>query len=239
MRINADLSQRAVVASDGLPWVASPLPGVERRMLERDGDEVARVTSLVRYAPNSHFSAHTHSGGEEFLVLEGTFSDDYGDFPTGTYVRNPVGSKHRPHTDGGCLILVKLWWMHPDDQEFVRVDTTREDQWRATDAPGIEIMPLHRFADESVALYRLAAGAELPPRTLPGGEELFVLEGTCRDVNGSYDEGTWVRCPIGEAPALVSDAAAGSTSSAATCCTRRPHRERMMSPDSLDELNVW
>ena len=168
MRINADLSQRAVVASDGLPWVASPLPGVERRMLERDGDEVARVTSLVRYAPNSHFSAHTHSGGEEFLVLEGTFSDDYGDFPTGTYVRNPVGSKHRPHTDGGCLILVKLWWMHPDDQEFVRVDTTREDLWRPTDAPGIETMPLHRFGAESVALYRLAAGAELPPRDAAG-----------------------------------------------------------------------
>jgi anti-sigma factor ChrR (cupin superfamily) len=205
MRINADLSQRAVVASDGLPWVASPLAGVMRRMLERDGDEVARVTSLVRYAAGSHFSAHTHAGGEEFLVLEGTFSDDYGDFPAGTYVRNPVGSKHRPHTDGGCLILVKLWWMHPDDQEFVRVDTTREDLWRATDAPGIEMMPLHRFDAESVALYRLAAGAELPPRELPGGEELFVLEGACRDGDGRYDEGSWVRTPVGEASALFSD----------------------------------
>ena len=206
MRINADLSQRAVVASDALPWVASPLPGVERRMLERDGDEVARVTSLVRYAPNSHFSAHTHSGGEEFLVLDGTFSDDYGDFPAGTYVRNPVGSKHTPHTDGGCLILVKLWWMHPDDQEFVRVDTTRRDLWRAADVGGgVEAMPLHRFGDESVALYRLAPGAEMPPRHLPGGEEIFVLEGACRDVEGSYPKGVWVRSPVGEAPALRSD----------------------------------
>jgi len=205
MRINADLSQRAVVASDALPWVASPLPGVERRMLEREGAEVARVTSLVRYAPNSRFSAHTHSGGEEFLVLEGTFSDDYGDFPAGTYVRNPVGSKHTPHTDGGCLILVKLWWMHPDDQAFVRVDTAREDLWRPSETRGIEVMPLHRFGDESVALYRLAAGAELPPRDLPGGEEIFVLDGACRDVEGSYARGVWVRSPIGAAPALVSD----------------------------------
>jgi anti-sigma factor ChrR (cupin superfamily) len=204
MRINADLSQRAVVASDTLPWVASPLPGVERRMLERDGDEVARVTSLVRYAPGSHFSAHTHSGGEEFLVLEGTFSDDYGDFPTGTYVRNPVGSRHAPHTTGGCLILVKLWWMHPDDQEFVRVDTTRADLWRPAER-GIEVMPLHRFGDEAVALYRLAPGAELAARTLPGGEELFVLEGACRDAEGDYRAGAWVRRPIGAAPALVSD----------------------------------
>jgi anti-sigma factor ChrR (cupin superfamily) len=205
MRINADLSARAVVASDRLPWVASPLPGVERRMLERDGDEVARLTSLVRYAPNSHFSAHTHAGGEEFLVLEGTFSDDYGDFPAGTYVRNPVGSKHMPHTDRGCLILVKLWWMHPDDQAFVRVDTSREDLWRAGEAPGVEVMPLHRFGDEAVALYRLARGAELPARRLPGGEELFVLDGACRDAEGSYGKGSWVRTPIGEAAALRSD----------------------------------
>ena len=205
MRINADLSRRAVVASDSLPWVASPLPGVERRMLERDGDEVARVTSLVRYAPNSHFSAHTHTGGEEFLVLDGTFSDDYGDFPAGTYVRNPVGSKHTPHTDGGCLILVKLWWMHPEDHEFVRIDTSREDLWRTTDVRGVEVMDLHRFGDEHAALYRLSAGAELPPRTLPGGEEFFVLGGACRDAGGSYDSGTWVRSPIGEAPGLRSD----------------------------------
>jgi anti-sigma factor ChrR (cupin superfamily) len=203
MRINADFSQRAFV--DGYEWVASPLPGVERVMLDRIGGEVARATSFVRYAPGSRFSEHVHSGGEEFLVLEGTFSDDYGDFPAGTYVRNPVGSKHRPHTDGGCLILVKLWWMHPDDQEFVRVDTTREDLWRPSEMPGIDVMPLHRFGDECAALYRLAAGAELPPRTLPGGEEFFVLEGACRDANGLYDQGSWVRSPIGEAPALFSD----------------------------------
>jgi anti-sigma factor ChrR (cupin superfamily) len=122
MKINADLSKRARVDSDMLAWVASPLAGVERRMLERDGEEVARVTSLVRYAPGSSFSQHTHSGGEEFLVLDGTFSDDYGDFPAGTYVRNPVGSKHAPHSEGGTVILVKLWWMDPDDQTFVRLD---------------------------------------------------------------------------------------------------------------------
>src|SRR4029434_3257451 len=65
MKINADLGQRAVVYSEELPWVASPLPGVDRRMLERDGEEVARATSVVRYAPNSSFDAHVHGGGEE------------------------------------------------------------------------------------------------------------------------------------------------------------------------------
>ena len=122
MKINADLSRPALVDSSTLPWIPSPLAGVERRMLERDGEEVARVTSIVRYAPESSFAPHIHSGGEEFIVLEGTFSDEAGDFPTGTYVRNPVGSRHAPHSADGTVIFVKLWWMHAGDQEFVRID---------------------------------------------------------------------------------------------------------------------
>ena len=55
MKLHADLSQRVVVESESLDWVDSPMVGVQRRMLERDGEEVARATSIVRYAPDSHF----------------------------------------------------------------------------------------------------------------------------------------------------------------------------------------
>ena len=205
MKVNADLTQRAVVDSTALPWVASPLPGVERRMLERDGEEVARVTSLVRYAPKSYFSGHTHSGGEEFLVLDGMFSDDYGDFPAGTYVRNPIGSKHVPRSEDGCTILVKLWWMHAEDQDFVRLDTTREDLWQPSDQAGVEVLPLHSFGAETNTLYRLAPGASLGARALPGGEEIFVLEGSFADDSSTYGTGAWLRTPIGGAPALASE----------------------------------
>jgi hypothetical protein len=58
-------------------------------MLDRIGDEVARATSIVRDAPASHFSAHTHGGGEEFLMLDGVFQDEHGDYPAGSYIRNP------------------------------------------------------------------------------------------------------------------------------------------------------
>ena len=123
MNINADLSQPAVVNSELLPWIDSPLPGVHRRLLERDGAEVARATTLVRFQPGSFFAEHTHDAGEEFLVLEGVFSDEMGDFPTGMYVRNPIGSRHRPHTREGTTILVKLRQFAAADQEYVRVDT--------------------------------------------------------------------------------------------------------------------
>ena len=96
MRLNADFSKRVVIRPDDYEWVASPMPGVERMMLDRIGDEVARATSLVRYAPNSRFSAHVHGGGEEFLVLEGTFADEHGQYPAGTYIRNPIGTGHTP-----------------------------------------------------------------------------------------------------------------------------------------------
>jgi len=85
-------------------------------MLDRIGDEVARATTIVRYAPNSHFSSHVHSGGEEFIVLEGVFQDEHGDFPAGSYVRNPPTSSHTPGSEPGCVIFVKLWQYDLDDR---------------------------------------------------------------------------------------------------------------------------
>ena len=60
MNINADYRTKVVINHHDLPWVQSPELGVERRMLERLGDEVAKATSIVRYQPGSKFQAHTH-----------------------------------------------------------------------------------------------------------------------------------------------------------------------------------
>jgi anti-sigma factor ChrR (cupin superfamily) len=99
MKINADFDQRVIVHTDQIDWVPSPMAGVDRRMLDRIGEEVARATSIVRYAPGSSCPAHTHGGGEEFIVLEGVFQDEHGDYPTGTYVRNPPTTHHVPGSD--------------------------------------------------------------------------------------------------------------------------------------------
>ena len=144
MHIHADLSLRAVVDSNELPWIDSPLPGVQRRMLERDGEEVARATTIVRYAPNSYFDAHTHIGGEEFLVLDGIFSDATGDFPQGMYVRNPIGSKHKPYTKDGTTIFVKLQQFDADEQGTYPAGT-----WLRNPA-GSEHTP---FSDEGCVIY--------------------------------------------------------------------------------------
>ena len=203
MDLHADLSKSAFAHADTLPWQASPLPGVDRRMLDRIGDEVARATTIVRYAPKSYFSPHTHTGGEEFFVLEGTFSDEHGDYPQGSYVRNPVGSAHKPHSEEGCSILVKLQQMDPADQTFVRTQTQTQN-WQAGVHPGVEVMPLHTYQTEEVALVRLASGARVD-NAHAGGVEIFVLSGEVSHAGDIYTTHDWLRFPPGEAHNLASD----------------------------------
>jgi anti-sigma factor ChrR (cupin superfamily) len=197
MKVNADLRERVVIQIDALPWVPSPLPGVERRMLDRDGEEVARATSVVRYAPNSRFDAHTHGGGEEYFVLEGVFSDEHGDFGPGSYVRNPPGSAHTPRSDQGCTIFVKLRQRADEDQTQVSIDTTDAAGWTPGPQPGVEALPLHRYDKEVVRLLRLAPGVRLEAHGHPAGEEILVLEGSFEDEHGRYAKGTWIRNPPG------------------------------------------
>ena len=116
MRINDDLIQPVIVQAGKLDWIPSPAAGVDRRMLFRIGDEVARATSIVRYAPGSAFPRHTHNGGEEIVVVEGTFQDEHGEYPTGSYFRNPPGTSHIPASEEGCTIFVRLWQFRADDQ---------------------------------------------------------------------------------------------------------------------------
>ncbi|MES0879737.1 cupin domain-containing protein [Roseibium sp. SCP14] len=201
MKIHADLTERAVVDSATLNWIPSPMAGVERRMLERDGDEVARATSLVRYAPGSAFSAHTHDMGEEFLVLDGVFSDESGDFPKGMYVRNPPGSSHVPSSEPGAVILVKLRQMQPEDDTFVRVNTLDPAGWQAGRA-GEHILPLFVRPDEEVVMLDWERGSHFDEQEFPGGAEYFVIEGSFEDADGRYDQGTWLRLPPGSRQAI-------------------------------------
>lgn len=196
MLLNADLNQRVVINSQEIPWVDSPMAGVQRRMLERDGEEVARATTIVRYAPDSFFSAHTHGGGEEFLVLDGVFSDEKGDYSTGTYVRNPVGSTHTPFSKQGATILVKLWQMSPEDREQ-KVINTVENSWHSGLVEGIEVMPLHTYQTENVALVKWQPGAVFQRHSHWGGEEIYVIAGVFVDEYGIYPQGTWIRNPHG------------------------------------------
>lgn len=195
--LHQDLSRLAIVHTDELDWQPSPSPTVWRKRLELRGHaERGRVTSVVRYDPESAFPAHDHPEGEEILVLAGTFSDEHGDYPAGTYLLNPPGFRHAPFSRHGCVLFVKLRQHAGEGRAHVVVDT-RAGTWQAR--AGVEALPLYAQPGfpETVALIRAAGGAEMPLQRCPGGAEIFVIEGKLADEHGSYRAGSWVRYPPG------------------------------------------
>ena len=194
MLINADFSCRAALAPEHYQWVQSPQNGVERVMLDRVGAEKARATSIVRYAPESNFPHHLHPGGEEILVLSGTFSANNSDYPAGWYLRNPPTSGHQPYSHEGAVIFVKLWQMTVDETHHVAIDTNDADNWQ--EQGGREVCYLYSDAKEQVSLQRIDAGEALFADVIVGGAELLVLEGTLIEAGQSYQRGSWIRLPV-------------------------------------------
>ena len=191
--INMRFDHRVVIDTNLQPWETSPMPGVWRKPLAREAPESGHATSIVRYDPGSSFSRHSHPRGEEILVLEGTFSDEHGDFPAGSYLRNPPASSHTPFSSEGCVLLVKLEQFAPDDTAQVRIDT-RHTEWLAGQGR-LQVMPLHSFGYEQVALVKWPAGERFQRHRHHGGEEIFVLSGELLDEFGRYPAGTWLRNP--------------------------------------------
>ena len=201
MQLNANFDKRVLVHSEQLDWQASPMAGVERRMLDRIGDEVARATSIVRYAPGSRFSPHVHTGGEEFIVLEGVFQDEHGDYPPGTYVRNPPESSHTPGSGPGCTVFVKLWQFDLSDRTAVVCDMAERDAQPHAGQTGRRTLPLHRDARETVTMEVWAPGSELELDTT-GGLEILVLEGSAEESGDTLVRHSWLRVPA-DAPCVV------------------------------------
>lgn len=196
MQINDDLNRPAIVHASRLDWVPSPAAGVDRKMLYREGEEVARATSIVRYAPGSAFPRHVHSGGEEILVLDGTFQDEHGDYPAGSYFRNPPGTSHEPAAAEGCTIFVRLWqFRQGDGTQVVR------QPGEGAAAPLRAGVPAGRvlFDDgaERVVIEDWAPGATID---LPNarGLELLVLSGSFGAAEDTMMPQSWCRLPAGQ-----------------------------------------
>ncbi len=193
MNVNVNFDERVSVHAD-TPWVASPMAGVERRMLDRIGDEVARATTIVRFAPGSAFSPHVHTGGEEFLVLDGVFQDEHGDFPTGSYIRNPPQSSHTPATAPGCTIFVKLWQFDLADRTHVRIDTNKARYLPTAD--GVKTLPLFQDEHEDVVMEVWDAETKVD-LSAHAGMEVLVLSGNFVESDEEFAPQSWLRLPKG------------------------------------------
>ncbi|OED44735.1 cupin [Chromatiales bacterium (ex Bugula neritina AB1)] len=196
MDLNADFTKRVLMHADSIDWEPSPMAGVDRRRLDRVDAQNERVTTIVRYAPESHFSAHTHGGGEEFIVLEGVFEDDYGDWPAGSYIRNPPQSRHTPGSKYGCTIFVKLWQFDPQDRTFVHANINKLGSVPDRSRDGVSVSPLFMDARENVRLEYWAPGAGVEVDST-GGSEIFVLAGGFTESGDNLQRHSWLRTPAG------------------------------------------
>lgn len=198
--LRADLDQTVHLAAKDFTWQPSPLPGVERVMLDRVGDEVAVATSIVRYAPEAYFDPHDHALGEEFLVLEGVFSDEHGDYPAGTYVRNPPGTRHTPFSRTGCTIFVKLRQF--DTADLTQMHCTLPNE--VGDTP--EHTELFRYGSEVVSAVTVPAGVRYAFNANRHVRELLVLSGELTwQQNETYTlpPHSWIRMRPGEPLRIV------------------------------------
>jgi len=191
--LNLDFSKRVVIDTSQVSWVDSPAEGVLRKPLARSEEASGHVTSIVKYEKGASFSAHNHPQGEEIFVLEGVFSDETGDYGAGTYIRNPPGSRHTPFSKQGCTIFVKLNQFSELDNQAVHIDT-RKSQW-LPGIGGLQVMPLHEFEHEHVALVKWPSKEVFQTHRHFGGEEILVLSGEFCDEYGRYPANTWIRSP--------------------------------------------
>jgi anti-sigma factor ChrR (cupin superfamily) len=196
MRLHADRTERAVIDTRAAAWTPSPEPSVQRILLDRDGAEIARATSIVRYAAGARFKQHEHGQGEEILVLDGEFRDEHGVYPAGTYLRNPWGTRHSPFSPLGCVLFVKLRQIPAADRTAVIVEAAVA-RCALDVGGGAREVVLHSTAWERVSLMRWPAGHTDVPHDHPDGEEILVLEGELADEHGHYGTGTWLRQPAG------------------------------------------
>ncbi|WP_262693299.1 cupin domain-containing protein [Kordiimonas aquimaris] len=194
MDLNADFFVRVAMHTEDIPWQASPMKGVDRRMLDRLGGEVARATTIVRYVPGSHFSPHVHTGGEEFIVLDGVFQDEHGDFPVGSYVRNPPTSKHKPGSEPGCTIFVKLWQFDMEDRIHVNINMNNTVAKASKDRVGVSTISLFHDVREHVHMEMWKPEVSNMIET-QGGAEVLVLDGSFSESGEIFTKHSWLRVP--------------------------------------------
>ena len=152
------------------------MPGVDRRMLDHIGDEVARATSIVRYAPHSHFSPTPMAGRR----LPGAGRRVPGRaWRLSRRLLRPQPADHAAHAglrtrlrDLRQALAVRSRRSHGG------ADRTGKSEFKpASGRPGVELMPLFQDAGEEVRLERWTPAARIEV-ALPQGAEFLVLSGS-------------------------------------------------------------
>jgi anti-sigma factor ChrR (cupin superfamily) len=185
---------RIVVAPDFGVWRNAEDSGVQRKILVGGNGHAEGTAMFERFAPGARRAASDDPRCTEILVLEGSYADEAGRYPAGTYLRNPPRFADAGSSDEGCLLFVRRGAGVDADLARVVVDTASA-AWRPGLVAGLTVLPLHAHGTEHVALVDWQPGTFFQPHSHFGGEEILVLAGEFADEHGKYPAGTWISSP--------------------------------------------
>jgi len=94
----------AKVAAEGLAW-KKLAGGINQARVELDNETQCE---FIYMKPGSKTPVHTHMGSEVTLVLDGSFSDEMGEYGPADFVLRDKKDHHQPCSDEGCLCFAVL-----------------------------------------------------------------------------------------------------------------------------------
>lgn len=182
--MNSDYEKRALIDTNTIPWQETKTKNVFKKVLSiKDKEE----TSFIKLNEGSYLTQIKKINSVEIFVLEGSYINEYGEYPKGTYLRLPKENEALVKSDEGCTIFRKTNFF-TDTQEII-IDTNNT-KWLQGQG-NLEVKPLH----EQTALVKWPKDEKFIPHQHWGGEEIVVLQGTFIDEHGEYPKNTWIRSP--------------------------------------------
>ena len=182
--MNSDYEQKALIDTNTIQWQETQVKNVFKKILAiKDKEE----TSLIRLNEGSVLNQEQKINSVEIFVLEGTYINEYGEYPQGTYLRLPEENEALVKSDKACVIFRKTNFF--TDKQKIIIDTNAT-LWLQGQG-NLEVMPLY----EQTALVKWPKGERFIPHKHWGGEEIIVLKGVFMDEYGEYPKGSWIRSP--------------------------------------------
>ena len=182
--MNSDYEKRALIDTNTIQWQETQVKNVFKKILAiKDKEE----TSFIKLKEGSVLNQEQKINSVEIFVLEGTYINEYGKYPQGTYLRLPLENEALVKSDKGCVIFRKTNFF--TDNEKLIIDTNAS-AWLQGQG-NLEVKPLHN----QTALVKWPKNERFIPHKHWGGEEVVVLHGVFIDEYGEYPKGSWIRSP--------------------------------------------
>ncbi len=108
------------------PWQAGTIPEIELQLLYSQTDYPEKVW-IERWQIGAKLGAVIETDVKEIYVIAGTWSDELGTYPTGSWLRYPPNCEYNPRSETGCTIYVKTY---PTDstQRFILGKNVRKPE---------------------------------------------------------------------------------------------------------------